>query len=109
MFGALTFVAVVVSVWQWAKEKMEPALPRNARFDWDAYWEDVRNGMGSAEQIKKRTSGGYYTTKPAPPNPMDLPLETVVDVERYLHDKELYPSYAEQKRKNGGYRYIQKF
>lgn len=109
MFGALTAIAVVISVWQIVKEKTERPMPKNARFDWDAYWTDIRNGIGAMEQVRKRERGGYITTKPAPPNPLELPLDTVVDVERYKHDKELYPHYAEQKRKNGGYRYMQKF
>lgn len=109
MLGALTVVALIISGIQIIHEKTRPSIPKNANFDWDAYWADIRNGMGAMEQVRKRERGGYWTTKPAPPSILDLPLDTVIDVERYKHDKELYPHYAEQKRKNGGYRYMQKF
>lgn len=61
------------------KEKSEPVAPAGTRFDWDAYWEDVRNGMSSMEQVRKRQRGGYMTTKPVPGQGRELPMDTVVD------------------------------
>ena len=53
---------------QIVKEKMEKPAPKGTRFDWDAYYKDIENGMTTVEQIKKRQRGGYNTTKPAEPN-----------------------------------------
>ena len=55
---------ILYSIVQSIKESTEKPVPQETYFDWDAYWEDVRNGMTSVEQIKKRKSGGYLTTIP---------------------------------------------
>ena len=54
--------------------------------------------------------------KPAPEKPreiktwMDLPKDTVVDVERYEFDKKKHgEEYAEAVRKNGDYRFVMKY
>lgn len=92
------------------EEKTEKPAPKGTRFDWDAYWEDVRNGMTSVEQIKKRQRGGYLTTKPKSPEWHELPMDTVVDTKRYEHDKVTYgENIAETWRKNGSYRYTKVF
>ena len=109
MFGALTAVAIILLIWQIVCEKIKPVFSNGVYFDSDLYWADVRSGVSAVSQLKKREYGGYWSTKPMPPKPLELPLDTIIDIKRYLHDKALYPHYAEQKRKNGGYRYIQKF
>lgn len=32
----------------------------NMEFDWDAYWEDIRNGVPIEKRLKKRKKGKYY-------------------------------------------------
>lgn len=109
MFSLLAIVSTLLTAREVIKEKTEPVASRGTRFDWDAYWEDIRNGMSTMEQIKKRERGGYMTTKPTPPDVFDLPLDTVIDEDRYKRDKMTYgDSIAETWRKNGHYRYIKK-
>ena len=64
MFNLFGIGCILYSVVQAVKESTEKPAPQGTHFDWDAYWEDVRNGMTSVEQIKKRKKGGYLTTKP---------------------------------------------
>ena len=66
MFWLFTIVASVITIKDVIKENLEPVAPANRRFDWDAYWEDIRNGIGAMEQVRKRERGGYWTTKPMP-------------------------------------------
>lgn len=54
--------------------------------------------------------------KPAPASPrvikspLDLPKDTVIDVERYEHDKKVHgEEYAESVRKRGDYRFVMKY
>lgn len=87
------------------KEKTEPVAPKGTRFDWDAYWADVENGMPAMEQVRKRQRGGYMTTKTLP-EPKEV-IPKVVDMKRYQHDKALYgEAITEVNRKNGMYMYI---
>ena len=87
------------------KEKTEPVAPKGTRFDWDAYWDDVENGMPAMEQVRKRQRGGYMTTKPLPePNEV---IPKVVDMKRYQYDKALYgEAIAEVNRKCGMYMFV---
>ena len=64
MFNLFGIGCILYCVVQAIKETLEKPAPQGTYFDWDAYWEDVRNGMTSVEQIKKRKRGGYLTTKP---------------------------------------------
>lgn len=64
MFNLLLILSVVFTIVELFKEITEPVAPKGTRFDWDAYWADVNNGMSTMEQIKKRERGGYLTTKP---------------------------------------------
>ena len=64
MLNLLMIVSIVFTIVELIKEKIEPVAPKGTRFDWDAYWNDVNNGMSTIEQIKKRERGGYLTTKP---------------------------------------------
>lgn len=107
MFGLLT--AIVLTAKEIIKEKTEPVVPKGTRFDWDAYWKDVEDGMSTIEQIEKRKRGDYMTTKPAAPKWYELPMDTVVDIKRYEHDKEIYGErMTESWRKNGQYRQVKK-
>ena len=106
LFGV---IATLFAGKQLIKEKMEKPTPKGTRFDWDAYYKDIENGMTTMEQIKKRQNGGYNTTKPAEPKWYELPIDTVVDTKRYEHDKAKYgEEMAEMWRKNGSYRTIRK-
>lgn len=87
------------------KEKTEPVAPKGTRFDWDTYWTDVENGMPAMEQVRKRQSGGYMTTKPLS-QPVEV-IPKVVDMKRYQHDKKMYgEAIAEVNRKCGMYMYV---
>lgn len=66
MFDLLLIVSSIFTIKELIKGKTEPVATANMRFDWDAYWEDIRNGISAMDQLKKRKSGGYYTTKPLP-------------------------------------------
>ena len=110
MFGLLTIVSTLLATKGFIKEKLEKPAPKGARFDWDAYYKDIANGMSTMEQIKKRQRGGYITTKPDLPKWYELPIDAVIDTKRYEHDKATYGEYiAEAKRKNGVYRQIRNF
>lgn len=81
-------------------EKSERKL-YNTCFDWDEYWKDVRCGMTTEQQIKKRRNGGYTTTSPCFSNPR----KSDFDHARYEHDKALYgEAVAEMWKQNGSYR-----
>lgn len=109
MFNLLLIVSVIFTIVELIKEKTEPVAPKGTRFDWDAYWADVNNGISATEQIRKRERGDYLTTKQKQPEWWELPIDTVVDTKRYQHDKEVYGEYmTEVWRKNGSYRCIKK-
>lgn len=61
----MLFIAII----QIIKEALEKPAPKGTRFDWDAYWKDVENGMGAMEQVRKRQRGGYWTTEPMSDKP----------------------------------------
>lgn len=103
----LFVVSSVLTVKTVVKEKLEPVTPANTHFDWDAYWKDVRNGIGAMEQVKKRERGDYYTTKPLPKQ--EELIEGVVDMEKYQHELSIYgEEIVETWRRNGRYKYFHK-
>lgn len=105
MLSWFSALATIFAAREVIKEKTEPVAPKGTRFDWDAYWADVENGMSAAEQVKKRQSGGYMTTKPLP-EPVEV-IPKVVDMKRYQHDKKVYgEAIAEVNRKCGMYMYV---
>lgn len=105
MLDWLTALATVFAAREIIKEKTEPVAPKGTRFDWDAYWDDVKNGIPAMEQVKKRQSGGYTTTKPLP-EPKEV-IPKVVDMKRYEHDKKLYgEAITEVNRKYGMYMFV---
>ena len=59
-------IALVYIIYVLAKENLKKPAPKGTRFDWDAYWKDIENGIGAMEQVRKGQRGGYYTTKPLP-------------------------------------------
>ena len=61
----LAFV-LILSIAQFIKEAFKKPTPKGTRFDWDAYYKDIDNGIGAMEQVRKRQRGGYNTTKPIP-------------------------------------------
>lgn len=67
----LFFVFVLIlAVIQIVKEVLEKPAPKGTRFDWDAYWKDIENGIDPMEQVRKCERGDYRTTKPLPDNVM---------------------------------------
>lgn len=108
MFKFLTMLAALFTAKDVIKEKIELVAPKGTRFDWDAYWKDVNDGMGTMQQVRKRQSGGYTTTAPLPEK--QPPIDGVVDVKRYQHDKMVYgEAITEMNRQNGSYKYIRSF
>lgn len=108
MFKILTAIAALFTAKDVIKEKAEPIAPKGTRFDWDAYWDDVDSGVGALKQVRKRQSGGYTTTEPLPHK--QPPIDGVIDIKRYQHDKEVYgEAIAEINRQNGSYKYIRPF
>ena len=98
----IMILSVLYLVSQFLKEKCEKLAPKGTRFDWDAYWKDVENGMPAMEQVRKRQRGGYMTTEPLP-EPKEI-IPKVVDMKRYQHDKKRYgEAIAEVNRKCGMY------
>ena len=86
---------------------LQAIAPANMRFNWDAYWKDIENGISVMDQIKKQERGGYYTTKPLPEK--KEVIEGVLDMERYQHDLDVCgEEMTEIRRKNGVYKYIKK-
>lgn len=107
MFNLLFIIGAVLAIVQLLKEAFEKPAPKGTHFDWDAYWEDIKNGIGAMEQVKKCERGDYMTTKPAPKYWYELPMRTVVDVKRYEYDKKTCGEwYAELQRDNGAYRTV---
>lgn len=107
MLDLLLIVSSIFTAKELVKEKTEPVAPASMRFDWDAYWEDIGNGIGAMEQVRKCERGGYYTTKPLPEK--KEVIEGVLDMERYLHDLDVCgEEMTEIRRKNGVYKYIKK-
>lgn len=105
MIGWFAVLAAIFAICEIVKEKIEPVSPKGIRFDWDEYWADIDSGMSAMEQVKKRQSGGYMTTKPLP-EPKEV-IPKVVDMNRYQHDKKLYgEEIAEVNRKCGVYMFV---
>jgi hypothetical protein len=109
MFGLLGVVSIAFTIAQLVKENRDKHrhIPPNHRFDYEAHWEDIRNGMSLEARMEKDRRGGYYTTKPEPVPWYKLPPDTVVDTARYERDKkELGEGVTELQRRAGHYRYI---
>ena len=105
MLGWFAVFSVIFAIYEIIKEKTEPVAPKGTRFDCDAYWADIDNGMSAMEQVRKRQRGGYMTTKPLSESIEIIPK--VVDMKRYQHDKKLYgEAIAEVNRKNGLYMFV---
>lgn len=108
MFNLISIFAALFTVKEIIKEKTEKPAPKNMRFDWDAYWQDVRNGMSSVELIRKRQRGEYFTTKPKQEELSDIHMDAVIDVERYERDKSIFDeAIVENWREKGVYRKIE--
>jgi hypothetical protein len=108
--GLLSILSSICTAKEYSKEKAEKPAPKGTRFDWDAYYKDIENGINVMDQVHKCERGEYYTTKPADPKWWELPIDTVVDVERYEHDRKTYgEDLANMYKKIGSYRQIRKF
>ena len=93
MFDLFFLVSTIFAGKELIKEKLEKPTPKGTRFDWDAYYKDIENGITCREQIKKQQQGGYYTTKPIPVGRNEyghLPYNAIVDVEAYEQEKAMY-------------------
>ena len=85
IFGIIAAIVTLV------KEALEKPAPKGQRFDWDAYWKDVENGMDSMEQVRKRQRGGYLTTDPLP----NTKSQTNAEVPGFGNGKENNGKYPE--------------
>lgn len=84
----------------------KPKIPEGARYDFEKYYQDI-DDLGIFEAIEKDKRGEYWTTGELTKSWTDLPLETVVDVERYERDKILLGElWTESNRKAGDYRWM---
>lgn len=132
----LGIIAIIYVLIQWLKEKLEKPAPKGSRFDWDAYYKDIDNGIPFSVQMEKHKKGLYTTTKPLPEKPSvspattsnisvqsvrekstacsaispdEIPFDAVIDTKRYEHDVRLFgQSYADRCRRSGEYRHIKK-
>lgn len=99
MFDVVGIIGLLFSAKEIIQEKLERPQ-HNIYFNWDEYWKDVRCGMTTEQQLKKRQSGGYTTTSPCFSNRE----KNAFDHARYNHDKELYgEAVAEIWKNNGSY------
>lgn len=99
MFDVVAIIGLLFSAKEIIAEKSEKIL-HNTRFNWDEYWKDIRCGMTTEQQLKKRQSGGYTTTSPCFSNHK----KNAFDYTRYNNDKELYgEAVAEIWKQNGSY------
>ena len=106
MVSLLGLISTLFVAKKIVSEALEKPVPKGTRFDWDAYYEDIKNGMDHKTQLKKRQRGGYNTTKPAVPVP-DKPTEDIVDIARYAYDLKTHGAYyVELGRSIGSYRTV---
>ena len=63
MFDGLALLGLIGAVKQIWKEKTEPTVPANTRFDFDKHHEDVMAGVPS-DVVAKRIRAGYYHSEP---------------------------------------------
>lgn len=98
----ITGIVLLFVVIKLVEESLEKPYPQGVRFDWDSYWKDVESGIDPMKQIKKQQKGGYWTTKPSTPKWYELPLDTIVDKDRYEHDRKTYGEIISEIRKNRG-------
>jgi hypothetical protein len=107
MFDLIGLIGAAIGIGGMIKEACEPVAPKNTRFDYDAYNEDIRNGITSKKQLEKIKRGEYNTTMPRKEKPDSI--YGLVDIKRYNRDKEKFgKDIAEQWRRCGFYMYIEK-
>ena len=103
MFNLFAVFITILTAKEVAMEKLERPAPEGTHFNWDAYWKDVESGVSTIEQLKKRQRGDYDTTKPFVKE--TIPINDVLDIDRYNHDKKVYGEcIAEVWRKQGSYK-----
>ena len=106
MTSLLGFISTLFVATKVVSEALEKPAPKGTRFDWDAYYKDIENGMDFKTRLRKRQKGGYNTTEPAVPVP-DHPTEDIVDIARYAYDlKTQGAHYVELGRSIGSYREV---
>lgn len=90
-------VSILVILYCIIRDLTESPAEENLRFDWDAYNRDIQNGVDSKMQIQKLRSGAYQTTAPY----------TVIDLERYYYDLNIYgKEFVDRKKRDGEYSFI---
>lgn len=64
MFNIMCVIGIIVTIATMIgdRAKSKP-IPPDAKFDWDAYYADLANGMDKMTQLEKRRRGEYWTTK----------------------------------------------
>ena len=99
MFDIIGIIGILFTTKEIIADKLE-RKKGITYFNWDEYWKDVKCGITTEQQLKKRQNGGYTTTSSCFSNR----TKTAFDYERYNHDKELYgEAIAEVWRNNGSY------
>lgn len=83
----------------------DKSAPKGARVNWDAMDKDRVSGVPWEKRQKNFDDGKYWTTAPKK-KPVEV-IPKVVDIKRYMKDKEqLGESYAEKRRSYGEYMFI---
>jgi hypothetical protein len=90
MWEILTSLAAVITTLNIVHERLEQPAPKGTRFDTDTYWDDVNRGVDPIEVVRKRQNNQYVTTAPKPVSHRDIPINAIVDRERYEHDVKKY-------------------
>lgn len=79
------------------RDMAENPAQETVRFDWEEYNRDIQQGLDSRKQIQKLKSGAYNTTEPY----------SVVDVERFRYDLEIYgEEFVDRKKRDGEYGFL---
>lgn len=90
-------LAIILFLYCLLRDLLESPAEENLRFDWDAYNQDIERGLDSKTQIQKLRSGAYNTTAPY----------TVIDLERYYYDLNIYgKEFVDRKKKDGEYSFV---
>lgn len=88
-----------------AKESLEKSLPKNWRFDEEAYYRDINNpNLSMMDIVRKRQKNAYVTTVPKPKKPYPTKVTDIINVAKYEEELKVYgKDFIEQRRKYGAY------
>ena len=89
------------------KESLEKPLPKNWRFDEEAYYRDINNpNLSMMDIVRKRQKNAYVTTAPKPEPVRRYPTKVtdIINVAKYEEELKVYgKDFVERRRKFGAY------